>query len=91
MNERIRELELQSYVDVKSTMIDPSNNCPIQVTGKEFSRDKFAELIAKECLKLCKEVESDLAGIYEDAERDATQIGARFCYEAILGEFGVEE
>jgi len=51
----------------------------------------FAELIVRECLKLCVEVEEDLDGIYNGDEREAAKIGSRFCYEAIKGEFGVEE
>ena len=89
MNERIRELDKQA-VDYALSVCDADG----VYQGKEYLsvvKEKFAELIAKECLKLCKEVEDDLDGIYEDAEREATKIGARFCYEAIKGEFGVEE
>jgi hypothetical protein len=95
MNERIKQLAEQATTKI-SFRLDPNNYKHIDdpdgdFERVEFDKQKFAELLVKECLKLCKEVEGDLAGIYEDAERDATQIGARFCYEAILSEFGVKE
>lgn len=48
MNELIKELELQAYIERESEWIDPSSNMPVMVKGREFSREKFAELIVKE-------------------------------------------
>ena len=57
--------------------------------------DKFTEelskLIVQECMNTCKEVETELADIYEHQELECIQIGTRYCYEAILDKFGVEE
>lgn len=52
---------------------------------------RFAELIVKECMKLCTEVKEDLSTIKDDDRRDLAEMSATFCYEAIKGEFGVEE
>jgi hypothetical protein len=100
MNERIKEL--RSQVKMNTPKFDPvfyeKHVAPLT---NAFSKggnevvdeflEKFAELIAKECLKLCKEAEDDLADIYKGDELDATRIGARYCYESILDNFGVEE
>jgi hypothetical protein len=45
MNERIKELMKQALIPCQR--IDPSNNMPYE--SKEFSAEKFAELIVKEC------------------------------------------
>lgn len=49
MNNLLKELELQAYIERESEWIDPSSNMPVMVKGREFSREKFAELIVKEC------------------------------------------
>ena len=48
MNKRM--LELYSEAHVPSILIDPSNNMP--VPWKEFSAEKFAELLIKEVLSV---------------------------------------
>ena len=50
MNERIKELLLQAEIKI-------TTQCP--VTGQdysyhEFSKEKFAELIVKECMLICR-------------------------------------
>jgi hypothetical protein len=52
MNERIRELELQAYVEFTRPERDPSSGYVQEITGKEFSREKFALLIVRECSNL---------------------------------------
>ena len=64
MNERIQELSYQCWYN------DPD-------TGKEeFNRTKFAQLIVKECIRLCDQV--DL-------------VGADECIDNIKEHFEVEE
>jgi hypothetical protein len=46
MNERMLELYGQAHVPCQR--IDPSNNMPYE--SKEFSANKFAELIVEECI-----------------------------------------
>lgn len=85
MNERIKQLVNQAGA--------------IPIHGKPKDRalvgydniEKFAELIVKECLKLCDEVKDDLELVPNEVERKATELGVTFCYDAIKGEFGVEE
>lgn len=48
--DRIRELELQAYVERETAWTDPTSNMIIMVMGKEFSREKFAELIIRDCI-----------------------------------------
>ena len=48
MNERIWELELQSYVTLTKAGLDGRN----EKTTTIFDREKFAELIVRECAEL---------------------------------------
>jgi hypothetical protein len=56
-----------------------------------FDKQKFAKLIAIECMKLCTDVKEDLFTIEDNDKRDMAEMAATFCYEAIKCEFGVEE
>jgi len=49
MNELLKELEKQAYVEVTTWERDPPSGYLVEFTGKEFSREKFAELIIKKC------------------------------------------
>jgi hypothetical protein len=64
MNERIRELVKQA------------TECYSNGQERTFDKEKFAELIVRECIRLCDEV--DLAG-------------ADDCIDNIRDHFGVEE
>lgn len=61
-----------------------------QCVDSEYLMD-FAKMVAKECMQLCKEVEEDLELVPNKNEREAAVAGVMFCYDAIKGEFGVEE
>ena len=59
MNERIKELEKQSYV-----VIDYSEHCEYGSDGSPmtqtvFDKEKFAELIIRECVNVSDEVSMD--------------------------------
>jgi hypothetical protein len=54
MNERIKELELEAYVEYTRMERDPPSGYMFERTGKEFSREKFAELIVKECVNVIR-------------------------------------
>jgi hypothetical protein len=88
MNERIKELELQAYVEVKQPWRDPSSGYVQEITTKEFSREKFAELIIKECLGDLKE---RIALRYQGSvtARDIGY-GMEIVYWDIVDKFGVE-
>jgi hypothetical protein len=75
VNERIKELELQAYVEVTQPWRDPSSGYVYEITGKEFSREKFAELIVREC-----------ANYITDKATIETLLGER-----LMEHFGVEE
>ena len=83
MNERIWELELQSYVTLTKAGLDGRH----EKTTTIFDREKFAELIVRECVKLC-EHESN------DDEYDQYDMGMSVKAEniktAIKQHFGVE-
>jgi hypothetical protein len=72
MNERIKELELQAYVEVKQPWRDPSSGYVQEITTKEFSREKFAELIVRECAQLVQGVPTDTMG-YHTADQKIKQ------------------
>jgi hypothetical protein len=88
MNEQIKQLELEAiaYADSKVPAMDRYNDIYHSIV-----RGKFAELLLKECMKLCTEVKEDLFIINDNDKRDLAEMAATFCYEAIKGEFGVEE
>ena len=76
MNERIKELAEQcyEYSDIHS--------------GMWFNKEKFAELIVRECMQQCIKVENDVElSDYEGGFKD----GALLCYQEIQEHFGVEE
>ena len=86
MNTRITELETQSYVECSRLEVDPPSGYLVEVTSKQFSREKFAELIIRECMSLCAKVEhddelSDYAGGFKD--------GALLCQREIQDHFGI--
>jgi hypothetical protein len=58
---------------------------------REIVMEKFAELIVRECMGFCKEVESDMDGLPTKEMRDIGSMGAKFCYDQIKEHFGVEE
>ena len=74
MNEQIRQLAEQAYFE---TEYDDTQNLPELMA-------RFAELIVRECIKICSDVESDeeLCGLSD---------GALVCMAEIKEHFGVEE
>ena len=71
MNERIRELEQQAMV--------------FRAGIKMLDTEKFAELIVRECAKVCDDLDIDDWG---DKSFDD---GTYYCSRAIKKHFGVEE
>ena len=79
MNERIRKLAEQAWIDTKEefdSIVDDGGS--INFTFAHAYDQKFAELIVKECLEICKEKEQ--ANLY----------GVREVENAIKEHFGVE-
>jgi hypothetical protein len=89
MNERIKELAEQAKIQFT---YDPTEK-PIRAFAEcwEDELEKFAELIVRECMGFCKEVESDMDGLPTKEMRDIGSMGAKFCYGQIKEHFGVEE
>ena len=79
MNKRIKELAIQA------------GGGPSKWYTDSDVLEYFAELIVRECMNLCSEVKKDLEVVPDKLEREATEMGVTFCYEAIKGEFGVKE
>jgi len=76
MNERIRELVKQA------TTIEEHK---WGVSYDNFNKEKFAELIAKECAEICLEMAAKCAGLPGDGAL------AKDCAYYIKKDFGVEE
>jgi hypothetical protein len=92
MNERIKELAEQAGVYFGEAHKDYfGEEHPAFVSIRDMDFEKFAELIVRECMNLCSEVKEDLELVPDKLEREAAEMGVTFCYEAIKGEFGVEE
>jgi hypothetical protein len=88
MNERIIELEKQAWEFVDKTWNWANANNPSQAT---LFKTKFAELIVRECMKVCKKTEQYEVGNQDPDEVGCIRAGAVFCREDIKQHFGVEE
>jgi len=78
MNERLQKLELEAYVEVTRWERDPPSGYKVKVTVKEFSREKFAELIVRECLFII------------DDERKPEMVSQIELWKQIKEHFGVD-
>jgi hypothetical protein len=79
MNERIQELAVEAGV-TGYFAAGTEYATPIPLSGEMA---KFAELIVKECIKICSDVEAD-------TEMDLSD-GALVCMAEIKEHFGVEQ
>jgi hypothetical protein len=59
MNELLKELEKQAYVEVTTWERDPPSGYIVEFTVKEFSREKIAELIIKKCIEIAVKAEHE--------------------------------
>ena len=92
MTKRVKELIEQATTKI-SFRLDPNTYKHIDdpdgdLERFEFDKEKFAELIVRECVKVCSGVEEDgelspELGTFAD--------GALLCREEIKAHFGVEE
>ena len=89
MNERIRELEKQSFITTETQQISGAWDNIVEpfryvtVTETNFSLEKFAELIVKECARVARDTE------LEDVEGGDSAV-LRAAKLQILEHFGVE-
>ena len=84
MNERIKEL-IEQATESKGFLTAGDNVPPLPV--KEFNKEKFAELIVRECLGCCEQVISDPV----PKSVDTWLNGGEQCIDEIKQHFGVEE
>jgi hypothetical protein len=87
MNKRIRLLAEQAGF----FPVPDDTECDWEYRAENARYEKFAELIVRECMGFCKEVESDMDGLPTKEMRDIGSMGAKFCYDQIKEHFGVEE
>jgi hypothetical protein len=87
MNEKIKELANQAGITF---------NTPIDEMYGDFDLEKFAELIIKECTKVCNHTGLDVsngnhipAGFYDEAEEDMGEV-AWLCAKRIDKHFGMK-
>jgi hypothetical protein len=83
MNERIKQLALDAGIGF--TLWDDSGREMIDNYTPEEYLEKFAELIVRECAKVCDDLDIDDWG---DKSFDD---GTYYCSRAIKKHFGVEE
>jgi hypothetical protein len=86
MNERIRLLAEQAFFDDASSQ--PSDR---MYTFSDHKMQKFAELIVRECMSICKKNEYYNVGGEDPETIGHIRAGAMFCREDIKEHFGVEE
>jgi hypothetical protein len=92
MNKRIRELAEQAYEQQPLMVVNPQTYEPEHKIGngevpmyhRVFNQEKFAELIVKECAKLCYD------RAYKGTLGSVTD-GAMLCANDIKEHFGVEK
>ena len=80
MNERIKELAEQAGLRFTQLMSNPM--VPI-VDGKETDLEKFAELIVRECIAICQDIDGE--------DNIDARSGRQDCAVEIKEHFGVEE
>ena len=81
MNERIKQLAEQAEYLVNEVFVwDPTGP-----DREDVIREKFAELIVRECADIAK---GEPASFYD---RDAYKLGRKFASEDVLKHFGVTE
>jgi hypothetical protein len=80
MNERLKELERQATETVKCGLNGTS-------TTESFNRKKFAELIVRECMRMCDC--ADVSLLEHNRPQEAS--GASSVKQFIAEHFGVEE
>ena len=81
MNERIKQLAEQAEYLVNEVFVwDPTGP-----DREDVIREKFAELIVRECADIAK---GEPASFYD---RDAYKLGRKFASEDVLKHFGVKE
>jgi hypothetical protein len=79
MNERIKELAEQAGLRFTQLMSNPM--VPV-VDGKETDLEKFAELIVRECVAICQDVDGE--------DNIDARSGRQDCAVEIKQHFGVE-
>jgi hypothetical protein len=87
MNERIRELAEQAKFMAEE---DINRQISYNTELKAFA-EKFAELIVRECMSICKKNEYYNVGGEDPETIGHIRAGAMFCREDIKEHFGVEE
>jgi hypothetical protein len=80
MNERIKELADEAGLRFTQLMSNPM--VPV-VDGRETDLEKFAELIVKECVAICQDVDGE--------DSIEAKSGRQDCAVEIREHFGVEE
>ena len=80
MNERIKQLAEQAGLRFTQLMSNPM--VPV-VDGKETDLEKFAELIVRECVAICQDIDGE--------DNIDARSGRQDCAVEIREHFGVEE
>ena len=97
MNERIRELEKQSFITTETQKISGAWDNIVEpfryvtVTETNFSLEKFAELIVRECVGVVDKIVPPGYADYPDYRDQIEQSFRRECAVEIKKHFGVEE
>jgi hypothetical protein len=94
MNERIQQLAEQAYEQKPLMVVNPQTYEPEHKIGnggvpmyhRVFNQEKFAELIVRECMKICQNHPSIIFKNEWDADVVSTDIVSR-----LESHFGVEE
>jgi hypothetical protein len=90
MNQRIKELALQA--DILITEVGAFHNTSQGAYQlQEQHMEKFAELIVRECMSICKKNEYYNVGGEDPETIGHIRAGAMFCREDIKEHFGVDE
>jgi hypothetical protein len=95
MNERIKRLITKADTHAwsiadKYVARDCCHDGEVNYLWEDAFREKFAELIVRECLMVCKKTEQYEVGNQDPDEVGCIRAGAVFCRDDIKEHFGVK-
>ena len=82
MNEKIKQLQNTAGIQVVRTLMRGDENTEVKLMLTQTQLDRFAELIVRECVKVCADRGKHHDGLYSAWASD--------CSERIGKHFGVE-
>lgn len=92
MNEKIKALAEQTGISFKPFIVDEEEyDFDVVYMDDSDVLEKFAELIVRECLTVCKAVGMKEVKNANESYNEGRHMGAEVCHNQIKRHFGIEE